>query len=578
MRNEEQPHQPRKRPAHFKGEPVFDDDDVEVAKAPKVPEVPDVSAVTELPQDVVPSTLVDDPVIGDGSAGRAGYPVSNWRIHRLKEDELVGVTEPEGRSRRARKARRAHAASRKARSGTRRKTRGRVRLFVAILLVAAIAGVVYAGVTYSLEIWGGKTIPNVVGLTQDKAIEELEKKGLKAESEEELSDSAEGHVIEVDPSMGERVADGTVVHLTIGKSRVIPKVKGKNREEAVAALEAVGATNIRFERRDVLDDRDIVLEVRPKAGSVFMSSDEVVLVVSQNPVVPDILGMSEAEAKDMLDREGIPSSFGTERLGVDERLKVVKTSPEVGESVGPDGVSVTVGDALINVLRLADYFDAKAPHINEFLVGEGMESKGGKVSDDDHISANYQNSSGDSIAFLSDPWSQTIPDGSEDVMRDSAHIEGVRFTTAYTYAIERKPTDDQQKGNETAQNATAQRNVPTVESHSSALLDIGDVSVGKSTANAVMDACGFYGMQDSCTQNDITLPKGVNASGRNFYCCYGENDGYVWTVLINDTSTSGASNVQVMATCAPKAAYTVIDLSAFGDQICDFVAYWEVYA
>ena len=33
-----------------------------------------------------------------------------------------------------------------------------------------------------------------------------------------------------------------------------------------------------------------------------------------------------------------------------------------------------------------------------------------------------------------------------------------------------------------------------------------------------------------------------------------------------------------MATCAPKAAYTVIDLSAFGDQICDFVAYWEVYA
>lgn len=557
--------------------------------------------------DVMPTeALPEDPITDDVSHARGAIPVSNWRFHRLEGDELIGITEPGGRDRRSRKARRAHAASREARMGRNRKARGRARVVVACAFVILAICLVYAGVTYSLEIWGGKAVPNVVGVSQAKATELLEQKGFLVNIEEVPADIPEGHVVSVEPQMGERIAEGSTVYLTIARSRTVPDVEGMSRDEAVEALKNAGATNFRFEWQDELEDRDIVLEVRPEAGTEFMSSDEIVLVISQKPTVPEgIVGMTENEAREKLSHEGYPVDYRYEQAGSDERLKVIGISPEEGESIDEDGVTVTVGDPLVDVRHIADYFDAKAPHIDDFLHEEGFDRVYASKSEDNHIAVKYRNEARDVVAFVSDPWSTTNIEGdqNDDVMVDGAPIEGVRLRALYaksvtrTRTVAKEPTQDQeqqqsQKSTNTSESEegdtqdvtstpkpTTTTQTYTTEARSSNVFDLSNPTIGQVTAEEVMDQCGLYNEKRHCTQSDITLPKGTNRGGQNFYCCYGEEGNYVWTVLVKATTTDqGADAVEIVATMAPKTAYAVIDLSTFGDNICDFVAYWDVYA
>ncbi|MDO4797390.1 MAG: PASTA domain-containing protein [Coriobacteriales bacterium] len=584
---------PKPKPAHM-ATPAS-------ASVPKTEQMPRPAPTVEpvapqVPSDepVVPQALSDDPVLGDGSVTREGVGMSKWRVHKLKEDELVGMVEPEGRGRRARKARRAHAKSRKARTGRSRKSRGRVRVVVAMLFVLLAIGVVYAGITYSLEMWGGKTLPNVVGSSQAKAEETLAEKGFVVESTQTLADSTEGHVVSMEPEPGDRLPNGSTIYLTVAKSRIIPEVEGLSKEEAVEQLAEVGGTNIRYEWRDVLEDMDTILEVRPSAGSVFMSSDEIVLVVSQRPKVPDVVGKTESEAREVMEKQDFPVTYEYEECEDDERLMVLGTDPEAGEAVGDEGVTVRVGDPLLEVTRLADYFDAKGSHINDFLKDNGYRQELGEVSEDNHISVRYKDDEGDLMSFVSDPWSHKVEGESgsnDDVMDDGAVIEGVRLSATFAKPSSGKKKDSSNTksdsgtstSTESNKETTSEANASTEASTNSepkSEFRLTNPTVGKSTANEVMERCGFSGIEGSCTQTDITLPKGTPNTGHDFYCCYGETGAYVWTVLVQEVSTgsNGGKAVKVVATCAPKSAYAVIDMSAFGNKICDFVAYWDEYA
>ena len=570
-------------------------------KADVVPDPAEPAIPAEPAEPVVPQALPDDPDIGDGSMGREGVAVSSWRLHQLKEDELLDVTDQGGFDRQSRKARRAHVASRKARSNRRRVTRGRVRVFVAVLFVLVAGGLVAAGVTYSLEMWGGKTVPNVLGAAEGKAQESLAQKGFVVETAEVLADTGEGHVVTIDPEAGARLPEGTTVHLTIAKSRVIPEVVDLSKDEAVQALQEVGASNIRYEWRDVFEDKDVVLEVRPEAGSVFLSSDEVVLVVSQRPTVPDVVGMTEADAREALKNQDYPVEFVYEQGESDQRHKVMRTDPDAGEAVHDEGMTVVVGDPLRDVLTLADYLDTKASRIDEFLGEQGFSKRAASSSEDGHVAVRYQNDAKDKLSFVSDPWSNKIDDASgtgADVMGDGTSIEGVRLSATFAKPSSKRTdgTKTSQGQNQNGENATGANGTTgstdtttgsttaTTEATAAlegadSVLELSNPSVGKTTANEVMEKCGFSGTKDFCTQADIELPKGTPNTGHEFYCCYGEMDSYVWTVLVRATTTSaGAKATQVVATCAPKSAYAVIDLSKFGDNICDFVAYWGEYA
>lgn len=536
--------------------------------------------VGELGNSIVPQTLSDDPIAGDGSAGRQGVEVSPWRLHVLPKSPLENIAEPSGRDRRSRRVRRAHEQSREAREDSRRILRGRRRVVVALLLVVAVVCAGAIGVTYALEMWGGRTIPYVMGNTQTNAERLLKAKGFVVSTKTELSDTVEGHVVNVTPSQGKRVEAGTKVVLTVGKNRIVPEVVGKNREAARKDLKAVGADQIRFEERVTVGEKDKVLEVRPAAGSPFMSTEEIVLVVSELPVVPDLLGQEEGVALGHLEREGIPGHVEYERGTAEQRMRVIRTEPEAGADVGEGGVAVVVGDALIDPLRLSDYFDANGTKVAEFLQKEEYAPKMAHLTSDGHLVARFENAKKTSISFAKQPWSRSVlgdQTAYQHVMDDKTRIEGVRLTVPVESQWQEKKVT-QKTGTSTTASEGGQSNGTQMVRNDVEAIGIKNPVVGELTANEVMAKCGFENPIGSCNQDTIVLPKGTTRQTAPFYCCYGEVGKRVWTILIKGaTATGQAPATEIVVTCVPKSSFADTDLKSVGEKVCDYVAYQDIY-
>lgn len=509
----------------------------------------------------VPQVLSDDPDTGDGSVGRKGFPISKWRLRKLDADRLGSVSDPTGRDRQSRRARKVRRASRRARTEHGRKTRGRARVIVAAIVVLLIAAVMVVGATYALELWGGKTIPNVVGLSQNLAIEQLEERGFEVTVQNVPSDILEGHVVSMNPEVGQRVPATDPIVMEVSEGRKVPKVVGLSRDEARKALKDAGATHVRLQLRAEGAENDVVLEVRPPEGSAFMSSGDVTLIVSQLPNMPDVLGKTRSEALKELEQEGIPAAWEFERSDVEHRQLVVRTEPEAGGMVPEEGARVFLGDPLVEVMRLADYFDTTAPHAVEFLQGEGFISKVGHRMDDGHVVASFQNGAGIMVAFVAEPWAHAVEQDTtpfSHVVDTNMRIEGVRMLLPPDAISEEvygeKPSADE---------ATAQR---------------------------IMASCGFDNMLGSCTRESIVVPPNGAWPSDPFYCCYGEMGNYVWTILLRtdpqadvsegygEGSAQANEKVDAVVTCAPRIAYESIDLSANGNRICDYVAYQDQVA
>ncbi len=71
-----------------------------------------------------------------------------------------------------------------------------------VALVVVLAAGVAGGVTYQMELWGGKIVPDVTGMTQADATYMLQNKGFAVRSTTVPSDSTEGLVLLMDPGAG----------------------------------------------------------------------------------------------------------------------------------------------------------------------------------------------------------------------------------------------------------------------------------------------------------------------------------------------------------------------------------------
>ena len=519
----------------------------------------------------MPRALDDDPFTGDGSTNRDGVGVSVRRLHTLPENRLGSLFEPTGTDAWARNVRRVHEQSRKSRDGVRRKRRKYIRVAVGFLVVAAFIGLAYVGATYALEMWGGIRIPYVMGDTQTKATQLLEEKGFTVSTQEQVSDTMEGHVIAVEPAQGKRVEEGTHITLTISTPRIMPEVVGQTRDEARNTLMAAGAKAVRYETRTSMVDNDKIVESRPAAGALFMSTEEVTLVVAELPVVPNVVGEEADLAMTHMERSGVPAHVELERANPEDRGRVIRTSPQADENVGEEGVTVFVGDSLIQVTRLSDYFDAKGAHIVEFLQAEGYAPKMGHISYDGHLLARFANGDDVSVSFANEPWSQAVMKDQtpyQQVINDQTKLEGVRLTMPIKTTTS-TVTEKQANGKQVTKTIT---NVLPI-------LGIENPAVDEQTAQNVRVLCGFGDAIGSCTQTDIALPAGVGRQNTPFYCCYGEVGKYVWTVLIKGTTAKDGkvTATEIVATCVPKSAYAEVDLKSSGEKVCDYVAYQDMY-
>ena len=125
-------------------------------------------------------------------------------------------------------------------------------------------------------------VPDLIGSNKDSAADQLRALGLKVRLQEKESDEPKDDVVEMDPSPGSKVADGSTVTVFFSDGpETVPDVVGKTEDEARKLIEDAG-----FEVSVVRDSttkakKGTVLDQSPKGGSEEDKGRTVTIVVSE---------------------------------------------------------------------------------------------------------------------------------------------------------------------------------------------------------------------------------------------------------------------------------------------------------
>ncbi|MEU5156263.1 PASTA domain-containing protein [Glycomyces sp. NPDC021274] len=155
-------------------------------------------------------------------------------------------------------------------------------------------------------------VPNLAGLTEAKAREELAAFTAEVKVEHEYSvDAAAGEITRTDPPAGEEVNAGATVTLFVSDGfppNKVPDVVGLTEADARAAIETAGLpVGEVTERTSDTIAEGLVIEQDPSPDTPVGPENPVNLVVSSGPemiAVPDVLGMDVDDATEELESLG----------------------------------------------------------------------------------------------------------------------------------------------------------------------------------------------------------------------------------------------------------------------------------
>ena len=210
--------------------------------------------------------------------------------------------------------------------------------------------------TVTITVSGGPgqaEVPDVTGLSQDEAEQQLEEAGFTASVESQSSaDVDSGLVISTDPAGGEMARRGSEVTVTVstGLAKVkVPPVVGMTLNAAKQQLSAVG---LEFSSSEEPSDRPKgeVTAQSPDAGTAVDAGSSVTLTVSSGPEttnvdVPPLVGLTQADAESQLTSAGLVASVQTQDTTIQPQDgRVINQSPSQGTSVAEGStVVITVG-------------------------------------------------------------------------------------------------------------------------------------------------------------------------------------------------------------------------------------------
>ena len=147
-----------------------------------------------------------------------------------------------------------------------------------------------AGAEVTLVVASGTvTVPDVRGKHQEDAIPELEALGLRVQTSREESTEPEGTVVSQD-RVDAIVPQGTTVNLGIAEpsstATVPTNLRGMTYDQAVAALAAVGLTNVAREEVQSDEPQGTVVSTEPSGGTKIAKEQQVKIRVSRGPGGP----------------------------------------------------------------------------------------------------------------------------------------------------------------------------------------------------------------------------------------------------------------------------------------------------
>ena len=224
--------------------------------------------------------------------------------------------------------------------------RRRKRLaFGLVLVLLMAAALVY--VTYAIQLWGGRTVPDVVGWRSQTAVDAVERAGFRTSVEYRKADGEPGFVLDMTPAGGMRANTDSPVVIVVSDACVMPQVVGKPRQEAEDAVRAEGLkVNVDLYPSD--EEEGTVVAASAEPGVVLGEGTDVRLGVARPRVVPAVTGKTEADARAAIEAEGgsVEVTYVAPGPGQADG-SVVATEPAAGETIeGGEEVRVTVARSL----------------------------------------------------------------------------------------------------------------------------------------------------------------------------------------------------------------------------------------
>jgi eukaryotic-like serine/threonine-protein kinase len=197
------------------------------------------------------------------------------------------------------------------------------------------------------------TVPNVVGLELEAALEKLDQAELGARQVEVFSEEPPRTVVAQDPAGGEKASRNSTVRINVsqGTGRVtVPSVVGETASDAGATLREAGL-QARVVRVPSAEPAGTVIAQNPPAGTELQRGKSVRINVSggSQPTtgveIPDVTSLDEAEATAQLEAAGFAVRVEREPVP-DETMDgiVLSQDPLPGERARRGApVTITIG-------------------------------------------------------------------------------------------------------------------------------------------------------------------------------------------------------------------------------------------
>ena len=222
-------------------------------------------------------------------------------------------------------------------------------VLIGLLLIALIAAAAFFIPKLLDDTPDTVQVPNVVGMKQAPATQELRDAGFEVRARQQPSeDQPKGEVLSQDPNGDEYVEPGTTVEIVVssGKPDVqLRSVIGLDKGEAERLLSNDGF-DVQLKRRESDEPRDQVIDQSPAANTTVPSGSTVVLFWSDGPEqVPDVVGKTQEEAEQLLRDAGFDVFVTRSTDTTEPKGTVIDQNPQGGaEADRGDTVTIVVSD------------------------------------------------------------------------------------------------------------------------------------------------------------------------------------------------------------------------------------------
>jgi serine/threonine-protein kinase len=224
--------------------------------------------------------------------------------------------------------------------GRRRRAGALIALALVIFALAGAGGWWFTQGRYA-------TVPSVAGMTDGAAVTALRAGGFQVRMGSAVTDNnaKQGTVVRTLPAAGGRAAKGSAVTLipSAGPQMIkVPPVAGQQLTAAQAALRGAGLASQVRRVASSSAAAGVVVSTQPGAGTLWPQPQPVVLMVSEGPPLPYLVGQNVQTIQQWASQNGITLNVQQDTGSTQPQGIITRQSPAAGTPVTPNE-TVTVG-------------------------------------------------------------------------------------------------------------------------------------------------------------------------------------------------------------------------------------------